>query len=160
MKLLIALLCSTLFISCGEKRKKLVKKNGEISSTIVDKGVTKEIESKELSLTAMNLTTMEFDRDTIDFGNVTADTDNIAKFTVYNTGNKPLKIEKVSASCGCTTVKEPENEIPVGGSDQIEVNFHPKIDQLNEQEKTVTVKANINPQMKVVKLKAFVLPKK
>ena len=155
MKLLIVLLCSTLFISCGEKRKKLVKKNGEISSTIVDKGVTVDAKSEELSLT-----TIKFDRDTIDFGNVTADTDNFAKFTVYNTGNKPLKIEKVSASCGCTTVKEPENEIPVGGSDQIEVNFHPKIDQLNEQQKTVTVKANINPQMKVVKLKAFVLPKK
>ena len=74
----------------------------------MDKGVTVDAKSEELSLT-----TMEFDRDTIDFGNVTADTDNFAKFTVYNTGNKPLKIEKVSASCGCTTVKEPKTKYPL-----------------------------------------------
>ena len=153
MKLLFLTLCAAFLFACNNKDIKINKKSGNLFSSIVDNTITPESLKEE-----QNLTTMKFNMDTINYGTVTEDTDNLVKFTVYNTGKNPLRIEKVSASCGCTTVKEPENEIPVGGSDQIEVNFHPKVGQLNSQEKTVTVLANTEPQMKAVKIKAFVVP--
>ena len=149
MKILFLILSIILLIACNNDDNKIKKKSGKLYSSVVDNTITDDVK----------LTSMSFDRDTINYGTVTADTDNLVKFTVYNTGKNPLKIEKVSASCGCTTVKEPENDIPPGGSDQIEVNFHPKADQLNDQQKTVTVLANTKPKMKVVIIKAFVTPK-
>jgi len=47
-----------------------------------------------------------------------------ARITVHSAGSKPLKILRVNASCGCTTVKEPKNEIPPGKSDVVEVEFN------------------------------------
>jgi hypothetical protein len=99
---------------------------------------------------------MTFDKKTIDFGKVKEDSENKAVFTVTNTGNQPLKIEKVDVSCGCTTAKKPENEIAPGMSDQIEVIFHPKIGQLKEQEKSITIFANIQEETQVLFIKAFV----
>ena len=90
---------------------------------------------------------------------IIVDTDNKAFFTVTNTGKKPLIIENVSASCGCTTPKKPEKPIPPGKSDRIEVGFHPRDGQLDAQEKSITVSANTDSKMEVLKIKAFVLPK-
>ena len=69
---------------------------------------------------------MRFDKIVYDYGKIIVDTDNKAFFTVTNTGDKPLIIENVSASCGCTTPKKPEKPIAPGKSDRIEVIFHPK----------------------------------
>ena len=56
-------------------------------------------------------TTLEFDKLTHDFGNVKPETPNTTTFRVKNTGTKPLIIENVEASCGCTTPKKPEKPI-------------------------------------------------
>ncbi len=112
---------------------------------------------KELEAT---LTSMTFDRLKHDFGKVQEDSDNKTTFIVKNTGKKPLVIESVSASCGCTTPFKPEKPIAPGKSDKIEVVFHPKPGQLNEQTKTVTVEANTEPSMSVLTISAFVTPKK
>ena len=49
------------------------------------------------------LTSLKFDKMKHDFGKVKEDTDNKTFFTVTNTGQNPLVIESVKASCGCTT---------------------------------------------------------
>lgn len=126
--------------------------NKELSE--VDKEERKRL--KELEAT---LTKISFDRLKHDFGKVVEESENKTSFTVINTGNKPLIIESVSASCGCTTPTKPEKAIQPGKSDKIEVVFHPKPGQLNEQNKTVTVIANTDPKMTVLKISAFVLPK-
>jgi hypothetical protein len=97
-----------------------------------------------------------FDKMEHDFGKVKVDTDNKTVFYVTNTGKKPLIIEGVSASCGCTTPTKPEQAIQPGKKDKIEVVFHPKPGQLKEQSKTVTVTANTDPKMVVLNIKAFV----
>ena len=102
------------------------------------------------------LTSMKFDKMKHDFGNVKADTDNKTYFTVTNTGNNPLIIESVKASCGCTTPSKPEKPIMPGKSDKIEVVFHPKENQLKEQKKTVRVVANTTPGELVLNVRAFV----
>jgi hypothetical protein len=121
----------------------------------VDKEEAERIKELEASKTSMS-----FDRMKHDFGKVVEDSENKTTFKVKNTGKKPLIIESVSASCGCTTPTKPEKPIAPGKSDIIEVVFHPKVGQLNEQTKTVTVTANTEPSMSVLTISAFVTPKK
>jgi len=145
--------------------------NGEISSKIEADSVSeselkKELEEvdkeeqKRLKELEETITTMSFDRMKHDFGKVFEDSENRTTFIVKNTGKKPLVIESVSASCGCTTPTKPEKPIAPGKSDKIEVVFHPKLGQLDQQTKTVTVKANTEPSMSVLTITAFVNPKK
>lgn len=117
-------------------------------------------EQRQLAEELANMTTMSFDRTSHDYGKVPADTDNMTTFRVTNTGKKPLVIEKVSASCGCTTPSKPEKPILPGKSDDITVVFHPKETQLGQQNKTVTVIANTDPKMEVLSISAMVEKKK
>lgn len=102
------------------------------------------------------LTTLSFNEMEHDYGNVKQESENITYFEVTNTGKKPLIIEKVEASCGCTTPEKPEAPILPGKSDKIKVVFKPKPGQTGEQHKTVTVTANTDPKLTVLKIKAFV----
>ncbi len=52
-------------------------------------------------------------------------------FTVKNTGNKPLKLERVSTSCGCTLASVESELIKPGGETGLMVSFNP---QLMEEE--------------------------
>ena len=117
-------------------------------------------EQRERQEAQANMTTMSFDKMSHDYGKVPADSDNMTTFRVTNTGKKPLVIEKVSASCGCTTPSKPEKPIAPGKSDEITVVFHPKETQLGQQNKTVTVMANTDPKMEVLSISAMVEKKK
>jgi hypothetical protein len=128
----------------------------ELQQSLSD--VEKE-EQRQLAEELANLTTMSFDRRNHDYGKVTEDSDNTTTFRVTNTGKKPLVIEKVSASCGCTTPSKPEKPIQPGKSDEITVVFHPKVNQLGQQNKTVTVIANTDPKMEVLNISAMVVKK-
>ena len=102
-----------------------------------------------------HLTSLKFDKMKHDFGKVKEDTDNKTFFTVTNTGQNPLVIESVKASCGCTTPSKPEKPIAPGKSDKIEVVFHPKVGQLKQQNKTIRVVANTVPSETVLNVRAF-----
>jgi molybdopterin-biosynthesis enzyme MoeA-like protein len=158
-----------LVISCSGNSSN--KTTGQLSSKIEADPVSeselkKELEEvdkeeqKRLKELEASITTMSFDRIKHDFGKVLEDSEKRTTFIVKNTGKKPLIIESVSASCGCTTPTKPEKPIAPGKSDKIEVVFHPKVGQLNEQTKTVTVTANTEPSMSVLTITAFVNPKK
>ncbi|MBM3452842.1 MAG: DUF1573 domain-containing protein [Bacteroidetes bacterium] len=106
----------------------------------------------------LSKTTMKFDNDEIDLGNVQKGSKTKAIFTVTNTGKNPLKITDVKPSCGCTTASKPENPILPGKSEKIEIYFEPNSEQVKEQIKSVTVIANTDPPVVVLKFKAYVLP--
>tara|TARA_R110002072_G_scaffold302577_2_gene486416 strand:- start:29429 stop:29938 length:510 start_codon:yes stop_codon:yes gene_type:complete len=142
-------------------------KTGEVESIVASgsqseselKETLKEIEAEEKikeEEIAATTTTLKFDKLTHDYGNVLPDTDNETVFTITNTGDKPLIIEDVSASCGCTTPKKPENPILPGQTDVISVVFHPKPGQVNEIKKTVTVTANTPEKVHMLEIRAFV----
>lgn len=105
---------------------------------------------------AANMTSMSFKELSHDFGTVMEDTKHLYNFVVTNTGKKPLYIQSVKASCGCTTPKKPEKAIAPGKSDIIAVEFHPKVGQLGRQDKTVTVIANTEPAMVILNIGAMV----
>ena len=165
MKITYFFISILLLASCGSENSS--KTDGKLVSTVVAndeneaelKKELSEVEKEEkerLENEAGNITTMSFDKIEHDFGKVKVDTDNKTVFYVTNTGKKPLIIEGVSASCGCTTPTKPEQAIQPGKKDKIEVVFHPKPGQLKEQNKTVTVTANTDPKMVVLNVKAFV----
>jgi len=106
-----------------------------------------------------NVTTMSFDKEVHDFGKVKSGSENSCVFKVTNTGTKPLVIDRVSASCGCTTPKKPEKPIPPGKSDVIEVGFKPNGPNPDGKatEKTVTIEANTDPKVAVVKVRAIII---
>lgn len=117
-------------------------------------------EQRQQAEALANMTTMSFDRMSHDYGTVSEMSDNTTTFKVTNTGKKPLVIEKVSASCGCTTPSKPDKPIAPGKSDLITVVFHPKENQLGQQNKSVTVIANTDPKMEVLNITAQVVKKK
>lgn len=116
----------------------------------------KETKERELAFIASS-TSIDFDKLKHDFGDVLPDSDNTTEFIVYNTGDKPLILDDVSASCGCTMPKKPEEPILPGESDVIEVTFHPKPGQVNEIKKTITVTANTAKKVHMLEIRAFVL---
>lgn len=167
-QLLIPVAAVFLLFACGEQDVEgATKKSGDIKSAIdaeaelspeVKKQMAaerKRLEAEERKL-AETMTSLVFDKEMHDFGEVKAETDVYTTFKVTNTGKRPLIIENVSASCGCTTPKKPEKPIPPGASDVIEVKFKSKPGQVNEITKTVTVTANTKEKTHQVKIRAFV----
>ncbi len=153
--------------SCSNSSDTIESVEGEVRSTVIANSQTNAELDKELSdfekeeakrekEKAANLTTLEFDKVLHDFGDVEAEVENRTSFIVTNTGNKPLIISDVSATCGCTTPKKPEAPIAPGKSDEIVVTFKSKPGQKNEIKKTVTVTANTAEKVHKVDIRAFV----
>ncbi|NCF38608.1 MAG: DUF1573 domain-containing protein [Planctomycetia bacterium] len=84
---------------------------------------------------------LEFDEPVIDFGSVPDHETRTAEVVVRNAGGRPLTVQKVVPTCGCTTVgfKTPMT-IPVGGQSTITLDFDPKGG--GRQEKYVQVVSN------------------
>ena len=75
-----------------------------------------------------------------DFGNIPAGTPVECVFTLTNTGNAPLVIATVHASCGCTKPEFSEEPVLPGKSTGIRVKFNAQ--GLGTFSKTITVYAN------------------
>ncbi|MFK7785477.1 MAG: DUF1573 domain-containing protein [Crocinitomicaceae bacterium] len=156
-----------LVASCEGSDNAIKSVDGEVSSSVIADSESEAKLSEELSEfekeeavqekeKMANLTTLEFDKVLHDFGDVAAEVENTTSFIVKNTGERPLIISDVSATCGCTTPKKPEAPIPPGESDEIVVTFKSKPGQKNEIKKTVTVTANTPDQVHRVDIRAFV----
>ncbi len=163
-KSLIVFAGGILFLTaCSETQSS--KSDGEVVSAIAsgseeDQALIKENakriaeeEANEREL-AKTVTTLKFDKEVHDFGEIATGSENKCVFKVTNTGKYPLKIVDVGASCGCTTPKKPEKPILPGKSDVIEVGFKPN--GPGPSEKTVTIQANTDPRISTVKVKAMV----
>lgn len=71
--------------------------------------------------------TISFDKTTVDYGTVKNGADGNRVFVVKNTGDKPLIISKVQASCGCTIPEWSQEPIMPGKTGQIKVHYDTKI---------------------------------
>ena len=165
MKKIVYTISFLSLISCGKEEgqgQKLSKKEGTVTSNLeTNEAELKKIiqDAPEVKAPVITITSMSFNKIEHNFGTVKEESVSEYSFMVTNTGSQPLVIEDVSASCGCTTPKKPENPIAPGKSDEIKVSFKPNVGQLGEQNKTVTVKANTNPDLVVLKIKANVKKK-
>ena len=105
------------------------------------------------------LTTIFFNNEEKDFGNVNLDSENKYSFEFINNGTEPLKISNARGSCGCTVPEWPKHPIMPGQKGKIDVVYKPNKSQAGKpQQKTVTVTANTKPANTVLNIKAFVNP--
>lgn len=78
-------------------------------------------------------------------------------FTVMNTGNQPLVIQNIVASCGCTTPEWTKNPIPPKGTGKITAIYDPA-NRPGPFNKTLSVYTNSKPEITVLVIKGEVLP--
>lgn len=79
-------------------------------------------------------------------------------FQVTNTGNAPLVIQNIVASCGCTKPEWTTQPIPAGGKGKISAIYDPK-DRPGRFNKTLSVYTNSKPEVVVLVIKGEVIPR-
>ena|SRR2546428_7279571 len=104
------------------------------------------------------LTRINFTEDHHDFGKVTDGEMVSYSYKFKNTGDKPLIISNVRASCGCTTPNWAKDPIAPGQEGNIDVKFN-SVGRVGMQEKLITVTANTNPAQTELHLFGEVLAK-
>ncbi len=155
-------MCLSVLFSCNANRSKNNVVSSVAAEDLTEEELREEIKAIEAEEKAKieaeinNRTSISFEKTIYDFGIVKAETDNSYEFKFTNTGQKPLIINNVKASCGCTTPYKPEKPILPGKSDYIKVNFHPKASQSGEITKTITVESNIEGKISELQIKASV----
>lgn len=97
-------------------------------------------------------TTVEWGETTYNFGTETTGKVIKHKYTFKNTGEHPLKLTRVKASCGCTTPAYSREEIAPGEEGFIDVSFNSS-GKSGPQTKTITVTGNFQPVNMVLKLR-------
>ena len=93
-----------------------------------------------------------------DFGDLTEGDTVEHTFAFTNTGEFPLIINNITASCGCTTPEWPREPVAPGAKSSIRVRFNSR-GKVGQQNKTITVFANTDPSMTDLQFKALVNPK-
>lgn len=114
---------------------------------------TESVESAETVTTASAV--VEVENDTYDFGIVDEGEKVKHEFVFTNTGEAPLIINSVRASCGCTTPNYPKEPIKPGEKSKIEVVFDTN-NQPGMQHKVITMFANTTDSQTIFHLKGQV----
>lgn len=96
-----------------------------------------------LPIQAEDMPVASFDKTTVDFGKFTEkNPKHEAVFTVTNTGDAPLIIVNVKASCGCTTASYTKAPIMPGKTGQVTVVYNGSNRAIGPFIKTVVVMTN------------------
>lgn len=102
-------------------------------------------------------TQIKFDKTTHNFGQIQSGEIVSTVFLIKNVGNKPLKLTKVSGSCGCTVPQiDTSSVIPQNQSREILVEFNSK-GRFGQQRKFVKVFGNFEPSPSLLEITADVL---
>ncbi len=146
--LAIAFLCTSV-MSCDSGN--TTTSNTE-SATTTHENVTTTSAPAEGQKSAITFEQPEYDFGKVESGKLVKHT---FKFT--NTGNAPLLLQNVTASCGCTVPNEwPKEPIAPGESGEIAVEFDSK-GRIGAQNKTVTVQSNAEQGTTMLVLRGEVL---
>ena len=113
--------------------------------------------SKETASTKMPRITFA-EKGLYDFGTLTEGDTVEHTFAFTNTGEFPLIINNVTASCGCTTPDWPREPVAPGSKSSVRVRFNSR-GKMGEQNKTITIFANTEPAMTDLQFKALVKSK-
>lgn len=101
------------------------------------------------------VTTISTDRKEHNFGTIKTGETYSTSFTITNTGKEDLIISKAEGSCGCTAAEWDKKPIKGGEKTTIKVRFDTQ-GKLGEQQKTLTITTNTNPNTTVFTIKAIV----
>ncbi len=99
---------------------------------------------------------INFEIETIDYGEISKGSDGFRTFIFENTGNAPLEIQGVRSSCGCTIPKKPKGPIAPGDKGEITVKYD--TNRVGVFRKTITVNTNVSSKAIIaLKIKGNVL---
>lgn len=101
---------------------------------------------------------LSFEKETHDFG--TLEEGNIAtyEFSFTNTGDQAIEIERVKASCGCTTPFYTKEIIFPGSTGKIKISYNTN-SRPGPFTKSVTVMSNAKKNTQILYIKGFVNPR-
>ncbi|AQX08266.1 MULTISPECIES: DUF1573 domain-containing protein [Elizabethkingia] len=75
---------------------------------------------------AVSAQSIAFDKTTLEYGDIAQNSNGERFFTITNTGDKPLILTNVKASCGCTTPQWSKDPILPGKSAKLKVGYDTK----------------------------------
>ncbi len=102
---------------------------------------------------------MRFETDDHDFGTVTEEGGPISHaFNFVNTGDAPLLISEVKASCGCTTPSWSKEPVAPGDTGTVVAQYNPQ-NRPGTFRKAINVTSNAEPAIRVLSIKGVVNPK-
>ncbi len=108
-----------------------------------------------LSLSAQGI--MSFEKETHDFGTIKEGEVATYEFIFTNTGDQPIEIATVKASCGCTTPFWTRELIKPGEKGSIKASYNSK-DRPGGFSKSITVQSNAKRNVTVLYIKGFAEP--
>ncbi len=148
-----AFLAFAVLSSCGSDNK---KEKSSISSSEVNNKGTETV--KKESASNAPVSTIQFEEDVFDFGEIKQGDVVSHVFKFKNTGKIPLSIQDATAPCGCTVPSWPKEPIAPGQSGEIKVEFNSQGKE-GVQSKKVTITANTEPSLNYVEIKTVVVKK-
>jgi len=99
---------------------------------------------------------INFEIETIDYGEISKGSDGFRTFIFENIGNAPLEIQGVRSSCGCTIPKKPK--VPIAPGDKGEITVKYDTNRVGVFRKTITVNTNVSSKAIIaLKIKGNVL---
>lgn len=105
------------------------------------------------------MASISFEGQTHDFGNIKEEAGVVSyDFVFTNTGSQPLIINRVTASCGCTTPSWTKEPVPPGGKGYVKIAYNPK-NRPNKFNKSATVYTNANRNVVSLRVSGNVTPK-
>ncbi len=141
-KNLIVLLATVSFVACNTIDKK--SDDGKNRDAFLKDSIAMAEKLKVMDDTA-NYTTLQWlDSTSMDLGTVKEGAPVEVSYRFTNTGDKPLVIANVTASCGCTVPEKPEEPIAPGKQGTIKAKFDSK-GRKGTNNKVITVDANTKP---------------
>ncbi|MDZ7897156.1 MAG: DUF1573 domain-containing protein [Arcicella sp.] len=143
-KIIILALSIGIFFACENKQR---TDNQSIADSL-----------KALQPTENKFPVMQVDSPTVDLGKIYEGDTIMHTYKFKNTGNMPLVLSAVNASCGCTTPSYSTDPVQPGESGYIKVKFNSKGKE-GKLNKTVTAYANTKPADNTFSFKIEVLKK-
>jgi len=150
--LFVFFLSAFAFSACKQMDKQIASGKDSVLSGDLVKNPNTLTGSKE------KLPELTFETNTHDFGKLTEGDKVEYDFRFTNTGEAPLIISDVRASCGCTTPDWPRGVIKAGESNVVKVVYNSK-GHPGEFSKGIVVTANTYPNQTTLKISGVVFKK-
>jgi hypothetical protein len=159
--ILIAAACVLCWTSgCEQKKAETADTAAVETATSATPVHNPNVTNAEQVASAADAPAMSFQETTHDFGSIKDGEVVKHTFTFTNTGQSPLVIESATSTCGCTVPEIPKEPVAPGAQGKIEVEFNSAGKGGTQQMKVISIKANTQPEITQVNIKANVLEAK
>ncbi|MGN7787497.1 DUF1573 domain-containing protein [Niabella sp. 22666] len=137
--LFFTLVCAGLLLACGNNKS---KEDADKTSVVLDSSIVKEpVSSDTIPMTSINWMDSTFK----DIGILKGKDSATITYRFKNTGDKPLVIQSIKTSCGCTVADSLKEPILPGKESFLRVKFYAADQAVATHEKHVYVTSNTKP---------------